>query len=443
MIIPSNPREAVLNILLKAERGGLAGRLIESLRSLFAPIDNAFLLELVYGVFRNRTYLDYSLNLFSERPVEKTDARTRNILRIGAYQILFLDRVPVRAAVDTSVQLAKRFGGKFGYVNAVLRNMARGIDRIQPPCIDDVDRRFSIIYSHPEWLVKRWVLRYGADTAEKLLSSNNKRAPLTIRANTLKISREGLKSELQAEGCIVRDCIYAPTGIEIVSSPGITRLDSFKKGLFLVQDEAAQLVALLLDPLPGETILDACAAPGGKTTQIAELMKNQGRVIALDNDPERLKMLEENIERLGMEIIEPVLGQAYQYEGGLFDRILIDAPCSGLGVLRRHPDGRWTKTEEAITRHRPLQEMILEACSALLKPGGVLVYATCTTEPEENEDLIAGFISKKRAGFMLDDPRQHLPANAAHLVDGRGFFRTWPNIPMIDGFFAARLIKKL
>lgn len=442
MSSPSDPREAGLAVLRSVEEGGLASRLIERARIYLTPLNSALFLELVYGVLRNRAYIDYSLNLFSEKPIEKTDAWTRNILRLGAYQLLFLDRVPARAAVDTSVQLAKRYGRKPGYVNGLLRSLARNSNRIEPPSRDNIIRFLSIEYSHPEWLVKRWVSRYGPGTAETLLRSNNQRPPLTIRANTLKVSREALKSALESEGCVVKDCLYAPAGIEIVSSPRLADLGSFQKGLFMVQDEAAQLVSMLLDPRPGETILDACAAPGGKAAHIAELMKHEGKVIALDNDPERLKMLKENIERLGLEIIEPVLAQADQYQGGIFDRILIDAPCSGLGVLRRHPDGRWTKTGQTVTNHRLLQEKILEACSKILKPGGTLVYATCTTEPEENEDVIASFIARK-AGFMLDDARPYLPLNAAHLIDSQGFYRTWPSEPGMDGFFAARLKKNI
>ncbi len=210
----------------------------------------------------------------------------------------------------------------------------------------------------------------------------------------------------------------------------------------MVQDEAAQLITLIVSPRPGEEVLDAAAAPGGKSTHLAECMENQGSVIALESDAVRITKITENSQRLGTSIIKPVLGDATQFREGSFDKILIDAPCSGLGVLRRHPDGRWTKNENSIKDKQALQKRILENCSKLLKPGGALVYATCSTEPEENEDVVSSFLDRTGGAFVIDDPRPHLPEQAHALVDRKGLFHTYPEALEMDGFFGVRLVRK-
>ncbi len=435
-------REKAVEILFFAERGKFVDEIFDRMRPRLSRRDSAFILELIKGVLRNKSYIDYALNVFSSRPVEKADVWTRNILRLGAYQLLFLDRVPPSAAVDTSVEMAKNRGRKPGYVNGLLRNLARNTKAIPLPPKDDIAQYLSIVYSHPVWLVKRWVARYGGDTAERLLSFDNRPAPLTVRTNLLRTSREALAASLVADGAVVKETVYSPFGIEIISSSGLKSLSALEKGWFIMQDEAAQLVSMILSPRPGESVLDACAAPGGKATHIAELMKNSGRVIALEAEAERARRIDENFRRLGIEIIETVIGDAMHYSDGPFDRILIDAPCSGLGVLKRHPDGRWTKTVTDISRHQALQRRILENCASLIRPGGVIVYSTCTTEPEENEEVIEGFLKESSGAFLLDDPRPYLPDAAGRLVDDKGCFRTWPRVPEMDGFFAARIVRK-
>jgi 16S rRNA (cytosine967-C5)-methyltransferase len=263
-----------------------------------------------------------------------------------------------------------------------------------------------------------------------------------IRTNKLKTTREDLKASLESEGASVRATNYAPAGLEIVSSPGIQTFSSYRKGAFIVQDEAAQLVSLMLGPRRGETVLDACAAPGGKATHLAEMMDNYGTLVALERDDRRIERIRENSKRLGMRIIQPVLGDATAFQEGAYDKILIDAPCSGLGVLRRHPDGRWTKSETILREKQALQKKILDTCATLLKPGGALVYATCTTEPEENEDVVAAFLDRMDGAFMIDDPRPHLPEQAHRLVDRTGFFHTCPEALDMDGFFGVRLARK-
>lgn len=437
------PREKALEILTQVEEGAFADGLLDQARRNFGPRDNAFILELVYGTLRQRAHLDWIINQFSAQPLSKTDTWTRNILRIGAYQMLFLDKVPVSAAVNTASELAKRHGKKPGYVNGLLRNLDRKRSSIAEPDLRDPVKKLSILYSHPEWLVGRWVKRFGAEKTEIFLRANNNPAPLVIRTNRLKTTREELEASLENDGAVVRKTKHSPAGLAIASSPGLHNLNAYQKGWFLVQDEAAQLIGSMLDPRPGESVLDACAAPGGKATHLAELMDNLGTVVALESEEARIGKINDNSERLGITIIKPVLGDATQYTEGLFDKILIDAPCSGLGVLRRHPDGRWTKKEASILGKQAVQLKILENCSRLLKPGGAMVYATCTTEPEENEVVIMAFLSKSGNTFMIDDPRPYLPEPARSLVKAQNFFKTFPLEPDMDGFFGVRLLKKL
>ncbi len=436
------PRKKAVEILHRVEEGFFADSSLEQARQSFGVLDSAFILELVYGILRNRARLDWALNLLSAQPLEKTDAWTRNILRMGAYQLLFLDRVPASAAVNTATELAKVYGKKQGYVNGLLRNLDRRRSAISFPGPDDLVKRLAVLYSHPEWLIRRWFERYGAETTESILGTNNLSASLVIRCNTLKVTRDQLKASLASQGAESRETSYSPVGLEIVSSPGIRALSAYEQGWFMVQDEAAQLVSLLLAPGPGQTVLDACAAPGGKAAHLAELMGDRGTIVALDSDHTRIARIRENISRLGLKSITPEKGDATQYRERAFDKVLIDAPCSGLGVLRRHPDGRWIKNERIIWERAAVQQRILENCANLLNPGGVLVYATCTTEPEENEGLITDFLTRKRGDFTINDPRPFLPVQAAVFVNDTGFFCTFPNTMGMDGFFGVRLVRK-
>ncbi len=436
----AKPRGRAVDILHAAETGVFTDGLLARARNEFDSRDSAFITELVYGVLRNREHLDWAIDQFSKKSVAKTDAWTRTILRLGAYQILFLDRVPASAAVNTAVELAKFHGKPPAYVNGLLRNLDR--NRTSIPLPDEPLRRLSVLYSHPAWLIRRWIARLGPERTEAVLRENNRPAPLVVRTNTLRTTRDALKASLEAEGARVCETPCSPAGLEIVSSPGLHALGAYAQGWFMVQDEAAQLVSMLLAPRPGDAVLDACAAPGGKATHVAELMKNEGLIVALESDPKRIERIRENTGRLGITIITPVVGDASSYREGTYDRILVDAPCSGLGVLRRHPDGRWTKSEKSIREKQALQRKILDTCSRLLKPGGALVYATCTTEPEENEEVISGFLGSIGNDFKVDDPRPFLPAQAARLVDNRNFFRTFPAEPGMDGFFGVRMVKK-
>jgi 16S rRNA (cytosine967-C5)-methyltransferase len=315
------PREQALVILRKVEDGVFVDMLLDKARESFDARDSAFLLVLVYGTLRNRARLDWVLNQFSAQPVEKTDAWTRNILRFGAYQMLFLDRVPTSAAVNTSTELAKIYGKKQGYVNGLLRNLDRMRSSITEPGFNDLAKRLATVYSHPEWVVRRWLNRFGVEQAEMLLSGNNRDSPLVIRTNTLKTTRDMLKATLADQGVDAVATGFSETGLEIISSPTIRTLEAYQQGLFIVQDQAAQLVSPMLSPKPGETVLDACAAPGGKATHLAEIMQNCGVIVALDQDETRMIRIEENSRRLGCKIVLPTIGDAAQYQQGRYDKI--------------------------------------------------------------------------------------------------------------------------
>lgn len=417
--------DAYADILLEKELEGLG------------EADRHLATEITYGVLRWRIRLDWAIDLFSSIKSKKLEHSVLNALRIGAYQLLFLTRVPASAAVNGSVELVKRLGGKkAGFVNAVLRNMDAGRAGISYPEIaGDPIKHASIVYSHPEWMVKRWAKRFGAEKAIALCGSNQSVPPKTLRVNTLATSRERLIDELASTGLTVKKTLYSPDGIE-VSSGG--RLDP-KDPRYYIQDEASQLIPYLISPKPGEVILDLCSAPGGKATHLAQLMSNSGLICAMDKRPRRLKNVAEAARRLKTGIIRTVAADALD---GIpfdlkFDAILIDGPCSGLGVLRRSPDIKYRRKEEDIKELAGVQRMLLERASEYLKRGGRIVYSTCTFEPEETDEVIQGFLKDHRE-FVIEDARGYMPEGCGGLVDASGFLRTYP-LQGLDGFFGARL----
>jgi len=409
------------------------------------PLDKAFITELVYGTLRWRGRIDWVISRFSKVPTKKLDPWVLNIMRLGVYQLLFLTKVPPFAAVNESAKLAGLYGdiGKVRFVNANLRAVERGRDKIEYPDIErDPELHISVVYSHPLWMVKRWVKTFGLEATIDLCQSNNETPPLTIRTNTLKTSRQELFHELEMN---VKEISLTPCsseGLQIRGASDITAISSFEKGLFQVQDEASQLVAHIIAPKPGERVLDACSAPGGKATHLAQLMENRGEIFALDINSSRLALLGENCKRLGITNVKAFKKDASLPLGFLeeFNRILVDAPCSGMGVLRRNPDSKWKKREEDIVTLKRLQFSILNNLADCLKEDGVLVYSTCTVTPEENEEVIDDFLAN-HPEFVLDSISDVLPASCGSLVDNRGFFKSYPHLHNMDGFFAARLIK--
>ncbi len=297
----------------------------------------------------------------------------------------------------------------------------------------------------PAWLAERWIARFGVKGAETLCRATTIIPPLTIRVNALKATRETVASRLTELGYAVRPTRISPVGLVLDKCGSVADLPLFRDGAFYVEDEAAQLVAPILDPQPGELVLDACAAPGGKATHLAALMRNTGEIIAVDRHPARLRLLEDNCRRLGIDIVRAVRADATMslprhLREHRFDRIVLDAPCSGLGVLRRHPEGKWRKDADALQRHQTLQRRLLEQTGNRLRPGGVLVYSTCSSEPEENEQVIDQFCSAHKE-FRRESVAPWLPRQGSSFVTSQGDLSTMRNDDSMDMFFAARLRK--
>lgn len=409
--------------------------------------DKSLLYELVYGTIRWRNKLDYIINQFIPlKKIRKFQPEIVEIIRLGLYQLFFMENIPDYAAVNESVILAKKYGniGASGLVNAILRRIVREKNNIKYLNEkDDPIKYISVNYSHPEWMVERWVKRYGFEETIKLCNANNLRPPIYIRTNTLRTDREKLLKCLNDEGIKARESPNLNESIEIVSlTIPIYELLSYKLGLFQVQDEGAMLISHILDPKPGEVIMDGCSAPGGKTTHIAELMQNRGKIFAIDINARRLDLLKDNCMRLGITIVETIESDSSKVSiCEPADRVIVDVPCTGLGVLRRRVESRWRKTVKHIHTLTELQYKILENSASCLKPKGVIVYCTCTIEPEENEQVIDKFI-KAHPNFKIQSVEPFIPAQLRdkNIVTPEGFMRSFPHLHNMDGFFAARMI---
>ncbi len=408
-------------------------------------LNRAFVTELTYGALRWRGRLDWIVRHFSDVPFEKIDPVILNILRLGLYQIFFLTRTPAWAAVNESVELAKSSRGKKGggFVNAILRCALREKETLPYPDKNEAPAlHVAVTESHPLWLVERWIESLGIEETLRICRANNQIAPLTLRTNTLKVRREVLVEKLKEKGLNATPTFFSDQGILVRDSPPVSELPFLGQGLFVIQDEASQLITLLLDPKPGETILDACAAPGGKTTHIAQKMENVGEIYALDLHQEKLKQVEEACRRLGIKIVKTKVGNATHrlpMPGEMtFDRVLADVPCSGFGTLRRNPDLKWRRTQEDIERLSALQFSILKNLAGYVKEGGLLVYSTCTVFHEENEDVVERFLGEHQ-DFHLDSLRE-VPERCRQFMK-RGYLETFSPNGELDGFFAARLRK--
>ncbi len=377
-----------------------------------SPLNRRFCQELVYGVVRWQATLDWLI-------ARKTPGRTQkpalqNLLRLGLYQIFWLDRIPGHAAVHETVELAKGagFGPQAGFVNAVLRGYLREFAATKQLLAELKSTQPHLGCSHPDWLVSRWQERWGADPTARLMEWNNTPPKTYARVNSLKADPGKLLEQWRAEDVeydfVRSDWLPENLVFELKSHPALAKLPSFLQGQFYVQDPSTLLAVRELDPQPGETVLDFCAAPGGKTAYIAQLMGNQGRLIAHDTARERLERLEENCARLGVTCFQPVLPEALNPKPSTFNRILLDAPCSNTGVMRRRVDLRWRVRPEEIERLRTNQLSLLQQVAPLLMPGGTLIYSTCSLEPEENQQVVAQFL-RQHPGFKLEHERQLLP----------------------------------
>ncbi|MDD2420847.1 MAG: 16S rRNA (cytosine(967)-C(5))-methyltransferase RsmB [Heliobacteriaceae bacterium] len=407
--------------------------------------------ELVMGVLRRQNTLDFAINWLLRRP-GGLPAAVRRLLRLGAYQVLFLDRVPVAAACHETVELAKQLGtGRYsGLVNGVLRQLARRQNEVPWPVWEDDPEGFLVIReSHPEWLVRRWLKQHGPDTARAICEANNQPVGVGLRVNLRRISRDDFLKLLADREIEARPSTFAGAGIRLISGANIAGLPGYPEGFFSVQDESSMLVAPVVCPQPGEIIVDACAAPGGKTTHLAEVSRDQALIYAWDIHPHKLGLIRQNCERLGLGRIHPAIVDAQDPPRELadqVDRVLVDAPCSGLGVLRRRPELRYRMSVAGIRRLQGLQQNILAGAATLVRPGGILVYSTCTTEPEENFGQIKTFL-QQRPDFVPADLASYLPSLNFSPEEKRqvakGYWQILPHRFNTDGFFIARLQRKL
>ncbi|HUD46198.1 MAG TPA: 16S rRNA (cytosine(967)-C(5))-methyltransferase RsmB [Candidatus Baltobacteraceae bacterium] len=407
-----SPREIAVRVLgRRAKTGHFVEQLLdrELARQALSAQDRGLCQELVFGMVRWRSTLDWLV-------ARKTEGRTQNatvrlLLELGLYQLFWLERIPDHAAVHETVELGKRlgFGARAGFLNAILRGYIRQRDQTRAALEELKQSDPALGYSHPPWLVQRWQERWGCEPTLRLLQWNNSPPPVFARLNRLKTDFPGLADRWRKEGIEFdqRTCDWTEPNLvfELRSHPPLADCESFQDGFFYVQDPSTLLAVQQLAPQPGETILDLCAAPGGKTSFIAQKMGNRGRIVAHDTQPGRLKLLEENCHRLGVACVEATGTQDPSIQ---FDRILIDAPCSNTGVLRRRVDLRWRVQSAEIDRLRKGQAALLAQAAPRLKPGGLLVYSTCSLEPEENEEVVKEFLGA-HPQFQLEGQRQLLP----------------------------------
>lgn len=432
-MLPPKPREIALRVLRRRTAGGeFIERLLEAEVEPvpLSPPDRGLCRELVFGCVRWERTLDWLI-------ARRTDGRPQKpslqiLLRLGLYQLFWLDRVPDHAAVNETVELSRQagFGPQSGFINAVLRGCLREQDALRRELEALQGRQPALGLSHPDWLWERWQERFGVESARALLAWNNSPPPTFARVNTLKtdagrlLERWRMTEQVEYD-LFQRDWTGENLVFELKSHPSLARLGSFRDGWFYVQDPSTLLAVRLLDPQPGDAVLDLCAAPGGKSTYIAQLQGNDGTILACDNAADRLRLVTENCQRLGVTCVtQQLLGDTWPVAQGArqFDRVLLDAPCSNTGVLRRRVDLRWRLRTEEIERLRRAQSALLELAAPRVAPGGVLVYSTCSLEPQENTTVVRAFLDRYRH-FRLDTEREVLP---------------WRD--RVDGAYAARLV---
>lgn len=447
MIAPA--RTAALHGLraVSTHRVDLPAALVQARHHLADDRDRALAAEIITGTLRWQRSFDYLIEHFARRPVDELDADVLLILRLSLYQLLHLDRVPASAVVDDAVDMTRgaQKRSASGFVNAVLRETLRNRHRLPLPVRPDDSsnltaavRYLGITHSHPDWLVSRWLDRHGLANAERWVQFNNETPPLTIRANRLRLTREQLAAALVRDEIETEPTPYAPDGLTVRSG---NPLKLPPTGSFVVQDEASQLVPLVVDVKPGMRVLDLCASPGGKTTAMAASLGGEGIIVASDVRPRRLRTLLDTVQATGAERVHVMLVPA---DGTLpfkpvFDRVLVDAPCSGLGTVRRDPDIRWRRSESDLLEMGTRQVELLRRAAAVLAPGGRLVYATCSSEPEENESVVARVLERE-PGLSLIDLRGSSPV-LDPLIDSRGMMRTLPFAHGLEAFFAAALTR--
>lgn len=442
VIWTGNVRDAALSILLAIDKNQAYSNLLlhQTIeRYKLEAKDRGLLTELTYGTLQHKMTLDYYLEPFIRG---KVDHWVRWLLRLSLYQMHYLTRIPPHAAVNEAVEIAKRRGhqGIASMVNGILRTILRqGVRSVEE--IQDPIERLSIATSHPQWLVARWVEDYGYDITRDMLEENNIPPVQTVRVNTTKTNVKEVIASLKADGMIAEQSDLIPECIHLTNGQA-ARTKAFKEGLITIQDESSMLPAYALHPQPGWRVLDMCAAPGGKTTHIAEKMNNDGSILATDIHPHKLDLIDGNTARLGLDIVQtaPIDGRkaAEFLQPESFDAVLVDAPCSGLGVMRRKPDIKYTKREEDLENLQTIQLALLDAAVKVLKSGGRLVYSTCTVDKQENQGTVQAFL--KQHPEMKAQQLESLPTKLAEKqVDG--MLQVFPQDFGSDGFFVAAFKK--
>jgi 16S rRNA (cytosine967-C5)-methyltransferase len=409
--------------------------------------DTGLVTEIVYGTIQHLNTIDYYLNRFVTKGVLKLEPWVRSLLRLSLYQVVYLERIPAHAIVNEAVNLAKKKGhqGISGMVNGVMRNVIRQKEHLIIPSDLPVIDRLALQFSHPHWMISRWINQFGEQTTELICQANNRPPKTSARVNLMKHSQVEMLAILQQEGMEAKPSKLAPSGIVIDHGGNLAFTRWFTEGSITVQDESSMLVAEAVDPQPGMRVLDCCAAPGGKTTHLAEKMQDTGIVVACDIHEHKIGLIREQADRLQLQSIQTVFSDAVDlikyYADESFDCILLDAPCSGLGVIRRKPDLKWSKQEHEIAAICILQSKLLNAIHGLLKPGGILVYSTCTMEFTENQGMVTQFLQQNPLFTLEAFPNPMFLAE--HSDASTGMLQILPHHYDSDGFFIARMRKNL
>ena len=438
-------RRAAFEVLRRVEEeGAFAAPLLANLPGGLSAEDRGLAYELTLGVLRRQFWLDRALEHLSGREAGKLDAPVRRALRVGLFQLRFLARVPAHAAVNESVQLAHANGFRSAapFVNAVLRRATREPDFDPAAGIEDPLEKIAVETSHPPWLVRRWAAAFGPEEAAAFAAANNDPAPASFRVNTFKADAEALPAEMRARDLAVEPSRVAPGGWRVAGGEGaVAALRGLgREGRVYMQDEASQLVAHVLGAAPGERVLDACAAPGSKTTHAAALAGGRALVAAGDLHEHRLRLVGETCARLGatgVSLFALNAEGALPFADGAFDRVLVDAPCTGTGTLRHNPEIRWRLSRESFRELPAVQGRILSEAARVLRRGGRLVYSTCSVEREENEEVVAALLRSH-----TDFTQVEAAPAPAHLLLPTGAARTWPHRDDVDGFYVAALERK-
>lgn len=436
-------RGAALQAMVQIEQGAQTDDAVKEVVTGrgFQPLDIRFLLQLVNGATKMRRRLDHEIKFHLARPSVPLSMKLQNILRLGFYQLLFTDRVPAAAAVSESVNLARKFTdlSQSRLVNAVMRSKLREPEKVKFASRENEPEKFlADFYSFPIYFVRYCLEEFGLQATKQMLLAFNKPPTVTYRVNYLKAKPEEVCALLDEHGIEYEIGKYLPEFVHINSAGLPLEAELLESGKVFVQDESAGLPVRLLNPRPGSTVVDLTAAPGGKATYAAVRMRNKGRVTAVDRSRKRLERVVENAQRLGIKIIAPVAADMADFTEGEYDRVMLDPPCSGWGTAGKHSDLRWSKTRQDITNMAKIQAKMIDRASRLVKPGGVMVYSTCTIIREENDQIVEEFLARNDK-FELESAEEYFDQE---LVNARGFVKTYPNIENMGGAFCARLRRK-